>query len=102
MRRMPRPGRVREGRDARARLALEARAERAEDAGARQEAVHQHDHVVARAALGHDGREIARHQRDLAQQREPLDADELLQRDRESHLRSGTKHDPCARRQLSA
>ena len=47
--------------------------------------MHQHDHVVARLRFGHDGREIARHQRDLAQKRQALDSDELLQRDWESH-----------------
>ena len=46
---------------------------RTEDAGAREEAVHEDDDVVVRRDLrGHDRGEVARHERDLAQRRDRL------------------------------
>jgi len=41
--------------------------------------VNQHHHVVARARLGHHGRQIACHERRLPQEREPLVPEEPLQ-----------------------
>ncbi len=87
---------------ARAGFPLETGAHGPEDPCAREEPVHQHDHVVARAGLGHELADVSRDERYLAQQGEPLEPDELLQRDRESHLVRREKHDPCARAQLSA
>src|SRR5699024_9176280 len=61
-------GRVREARDLRAGLVDDALAHRTEDAGGGEEAVDEDDDVVVLAdLLGHDGREIFRHERDLAQ-----------------------------------
>ena len=68
-----RAGSVREARDLRLRVVHEVAAHRAEHAGAREEPVNQHDHVVARRDLRrHDGRDVARHEHDLAKRRDGL------------------------------
>ena len=77
---------VRERRHARAGLALEASAQRAEDARARAEAVDEHDHGVSGPRFGNDRRQVAMHQRHLADQRQSFLADQLLEGNGESHL----------------
>lgn len=64
-------GRVRERRHL-AALVFEARLQGPPHAGAREEAVHQHDDVVARAVRRHDEPEIVSHQHYFAKRRPRL------------------------------
>lgn len=65
--------RVRERRHA-CSLGFEARLQRAPHSRAREEAVHQHDDVIANAMLRHDEPEIVSHQHYLAERRARLGA----------------------------
>ena len=65
--------RMSEARDLRLRVVHEVAAHRAEHARAREEPVDEHDDVVARVDLfRHDGRDVTRHERDLAKRRDGL------------------------------
>jgi hypothetical protein len=70
---------VRKRCDASSCFTLEARPHRAEDSGARQKPMHEHHDIVARLGVGDDGRQVARHERHLAQQGKSFDAHELAQ-----------------------
>ncbi len=79
IRRTPTPGGVRERGHVRPRLLLEARAQRPEDARRREKTVDEHDDLVPRAHRGDHVRQVQRDERDLADERQALEPDELLQ-----------------------
>src|SRR5260370_38453953 len=74
--------------DARAGFAFEPRAQWAKYARAGEEAVDEHDYVVSGANVGYDRREIAGHERHLAEQGNHLGPDELLEGDRQTHRKA--------------